>query len=181
MEVQLQAKVNWRDAIERPELYKVNKIDDTQLALNLHALVSQDMEKQDSSVLFQSEEEMMEVLRSDGDERPTPNESTGDSIKLHDPLVVVWEKKNGRCSWYIGFYWGKNPDGTMRVNHLERNGKRHNYWKRERTDKDDIQDVHEEQILPIEVDGDWFFGKEVPLYVVENWVDIQATFEKHFA
>ena len=54
------------------------------------------MEKQDSSVLFQSEEEMMEVLRSDGDERPTPNESIGDSIKLHDPLVVVWEKKNGR-------------------------------------------------------------------------------------
>ena len=69
----------------------------------------------------------------------------------------------------------------MRVNHLERNGKHHNYWKRERTDKDDIQDVHEEQILPIEVDGDWFFGKEVPLYRVENWVDIQATFEKHFA
>lgn len=121
----------------------------------------------------------MEILRSDTDKHPIPNESGVGPMKFNDPLAVVWEKRNGRCSWYIGFFLGKNPDGTIRVDHLERNGKRHNFWKRERMNIDDIQDVHEEQILPIGVDGDWFFGKEVPLYVIENWEDIQATFEKH--
>ena len=179
-EVQLQAKVNWKDAIERPDLYKVNKIDDTQLTLNLLALLSQDKEKEDSSVLFQNEEEMMEALRNDSYKHPTPNESDVEPIKFNDPLVVVWENRNGKCTWYVGFFWGKNPDGTIRVNHLERNGKRHNCWKRARMDTDDIEEVHDEQILPIGVHGDWFFEKEVPLYMIENWAEIQATFEEHF-
>ena len=94
---------------------------------------------------------------------------------------MVWEAENGELVWCIGFYLGKNIDGTLHVvTHLVRNSKKHDFWKREVIDMDDIQDVQQEQIVSVKVIGDWFFGKRVLLFAVDNWKDIQNQFEEDF-
>ena len=97
-----------------------------------------------------------------------------------DIIAVVWETESGELTWYIGFYLGKNIDGTLRVTHLVRNLKKHDLWKRKFSDQDDIQDVYQEQIISVKVTGDWFFGKRIPIFVVDNWKDIPNQFEEDF-
>ena len=66
------------------------------------------------------------------------------------------------------------------VTHIVRNLKKHDLWKLEFSDQDDIQDVRQEQIISVKVTGDRFFGKRIPLFVVDNWKDIQNQFEEDF-
>ena len=86
---------------------------------------------------------------------------------LQEAIAVIWDD-----TWFIGFYLGKNDDGSLRVDHLVRDTlktfKQHEAWKREFTHSDDIQDVMPIQIIPVEVIGVWFFGKRKSLFVVEN-------------
>lgn len=157
----------------------MNNLDESALKLNLLALISQEDEKGEE-MLFHNEDEIMEVLDSGDKTEVGKNNKKTNDLNLQDPLAVVWESADGTSEWYIGFFLGKNFDGTLRVNHLTRNTKSHDIWKRERSDIDDIQDVYQEQIMNIEVIGDLFFGKRVPMFVVENSLAIQAQFEENF-
>ena len=159
----------------------MNNLYESELKLNLLALIVQDDEKGEE-MLFRNEDEIMEVLDSVNKTEVVLKDSANktNEMKLQDPLVVVWESADGKIDWFIGFFLGKNYDGTLRVNHLVRNTKSHDVWKRERSDIDDIQDVYQEQIISIKVVGDWFFGKRVPMFVVENWLDIQSQFEESY-
>ena len=57
-----------------------------------------------------------------------------------------------------------------------RDKRNHDLWKRDFSDTDDIQDVKTEQVIPVKVVGDWFFGNRKPLFVVDNWEEIENQF-----
>ena len=75
-------------------------------------------------------------------------------FKADQPLAVMWNETD-RCEikkqWYVGFYMYKN----FCVDHITRAKNNENYliWATRRIP--DIQDVEEEQILPIDVCGYW--------------------------
>ena len=50
-------------------------------------------------------------------------------------------------------------------------------WRRP-TGEDDIQDVYEEQVVPIKVEGEWDFTTDIPRYIISNHEEIQRTFEQ---
>ena len=41
---------------------------------------------------------------------------------------------------------------------------------------DDIQDVTDVQVLPVNVSGEWDFSMEVPLYIFKNATEIYKIF-----
>ena len=88
----------------------------------------------------------------------------------------------GNWNGTLGLTWGMNSDDTFRVNHLIRNAtEEHDIWKWRSSNKDEIHDVRKEHIISVKVKGEWFYGKTVSRYVVENWRDIQNAFDEHFA
>ena len=183
-EIQYQKHIHVKDAQERPALYKVNNLTLDELNCNLMAMLTRDEETDGEHTLFHTEDEIMELLNPDSE---SEDMNEGVTIKetapyeLQEPVAVVWEEDNDELKWYIGFYLGKNIDDTVRVSHLVRSSKQHDLWKRKSNNSDDIQDVQKEQIISVKVIGDWFFGKRVPVFVVENCSDIQDAFKEHFA
>ena len=115
-EIQYQKYIHAKDAQERPDLYKVNNLDEDQLKLNLTALLVQDENNDGKHMLFHTEDEIMELLSPDCQSAEDKREQ--EPYKLQDVIAVVWEAENGELTWYIGFYMGKNIDGTLRINHL---------------------------------------------------------------
>ena len=63
------------------------------------------------------------------------------------------------------------------MDHLKRSGAGDKYWVRP-TGVDDIQDIVEEQVVPIDVSGDWDFTTETPRFIVFNHADIQERFNE---
>ena len=61
-EIQYQKYIHAKDAQERPDLYKVNNLDEDQLKLNLTALLVQDENNDGEHMLFHTEDEFMELL-----------------------------------------------------------------------------------------------------------------------
>ena len=95
-------------------------------------------------------------------------------------LIDIKEGNDGTIDWFIGFFMGKNNDGTLRVNHFVRLGSNYDVWRRKSSVRDDIQDVYEDQIISMKVTGNWFIGQRMPVYVVEDWNHIHQTFEETF-
>ena len=106
--------------------------------------MAQDDEKGSDVALFQGEDEIMEVLNNNVNDSSDDSTKKQPKFKMQDPLAVVWEREDGTSTWYIGFYLGKNLDGTNRVNHLTRHAKSNDVLKREKANVDDIQDVYDE-------------------------------------
>ena len=59
-------------------------------------------------------------------------------------------------------------------------GSKNEEWERP-TGADDIQDVFEEQIVPIAVTGDWDYSGEKPRYILTNHIDIEKTFKSIYS
>ena len=103
-------------------------------------------------------------------------EKDEEPYEKQEAIAVIWDTESGERMWHIGFYFGKNVDGSLRVDHLIRDKRKHDLWKCEFSDTDDIQDVKTEQVIPVEVVGDCFFGNRKPLFVVDNWEEIENQF-----
>ena len=136
---------------------------------------------QEESVVFPTEDEMMEILTtstSQGMGNAQDIEDTED-IATNSPFLqdqmVVWDENDGK-KWYIGQYLDDNDDGTFRVSHFKPKDALRQDWISPR--QTDIQDVNMQQVVPVSVQGHWDFSGRIPKYVVENLADICATFSE---
>ena len=48
----------------------------------------------------------------------------------------------------------------------------------EETGEDDIQDVYEEQVVPLKVEGEWDFTTDIPRCIISNHEEIQRKFQQ---
>lgn len=189
LEMQFQKLTHQKDAVARPQLYKVNKMTDDELADNLSTLFD-DTNQASDAVVFPTEDEVFNILRPDNKSNtPTslsPPEAESEFINEYDlsylrpgdPVAVVWDEEDGQSmQWYIGFYLDKNDDGTVRINHLKRsNNKCDETW--EEPNAYDIQSTHEQQILPGLVDGVWDFDHRKAVFTLKNADEIASLFTK---
>ncbi len=95
-------------------------------------------------------------------------------------VAVVWDE-SGSLMWNISIYLDTDIDGTHQVDHLTRY-KAGDNSKWVRPQLQDLQNVYDEQILPlsgaavntstavapIKIAGDWDYLGRKPIYVVSN-------------
>ena len=65
LELQFQRLTHARDALYRPELYKVNGLTAEQMSANLKILINPDNHEASSTVTFFNQEEVLEILKSE--------------------------------------------------------------------------------------------------------------------
>ena len=78
-------------------------------------LILPDEHEAQDCVVFPSEDEIMDSLMN-----REPQISTGDvdnqdadlQLAPNQPVAVMWDSKNNRKRWYIGFFLDTNNDGT---------------------------------------------------------------------
>ena len=181
-EMQYQKAVHIKDAQEIPELYKVNCLTKDELQGNLLILLTHEEECDGEDMLFHTEDEIMELLSPANElekSEEAAEEAAEEGYLMTEALALFWGDAAGVRDWNIGFYAGKNGDGTLRVDNLVRANKSFEIWKRDETD--DVQDVVSTQIIPVKVVGDWFFGKRYSHYIVENWNEIETYYQQFFS
>ena len=71
-----------------------------------------------------------------------------------------------------------NSDGTFRVNHLVREGVKDSTWLA--PVHSDIQDVCHDQVVPVEVMGNWDYSGRTPKFILSNMNDIKTVFTDIF-
>ena len=68
-------------------------------------------------------------------------------------------------------------DGTFRVNHLVHAGDNNNWIA---PINDDIQDVVNQQVVPVTVVGEWDYKRRTAKYILGNADDIETVFNDIF-
>lgn len=182
-EVQYQKLTHPRDSDARPHLYKVNKMSMEELTENLIILFGADEEEEHASIIFPTEDDIFLTLSSGTTSADEQSETDTESPKYtqDQPLAVMWDltmRKKSQREWFIGFYLDMNSDGTFRVNHLIREGDKDSTWLA--PIHSDIQDVCQEQVVPVEVVGEWNYNGRTPKFILSNMNDIKTVFNDIF-
>ena len=84
-----------------------------------------------------------------------------------------------KYQWYVGYIKERNADGYM-VDHIERSLMPQNkYWKYPK--KADVQLVEDEQILDVEVKGEWTLDSRNHKFILNKEKEILYTFKGNAA
>ena len=165
-EVSFQRLLYPEDAKDRPDLYKLNFLNDDQLLENITILLENPNEiTSGEKVDFQSSEEIMEILKTGGQpqqaeefRQPQMAEQTSqlqqaEEFTIQKPLAVVWDDNEESRSWFIGFYIGESANNPheIAVDHLVRKNSNSDWI---RPVMDDVQDVKLGQIVPVPIIGE---------------------------
>ena len=163
------------DAVNRRDLYLVNKQDIFTMKVNLGILLG-DEEKNNGELFFPTEEEVICMLR-EIEENNHENEKIGDNIELNEAYAVIWEE-NSSMNWFVGFAISKDSEGTM-FEYLERSKKSEILlWNYPRNKWNQI--AYDIQILRIKVECEWDYGNaNKPILHVTNCKDIQSFFDDY--
>ena len=109
-EMQYQKILHARDAQERPDRYKVNNLSEDQMKVNLMILLARAESEDGEHLLFHTEDEIMELLiEHQPDEEMEKDE---EPYEKQEAIAVIWDTESGERVWHIGFYFGKNVDGS---------------------------------------------------------------------
>lgn len=173
-EVQYQRMTHQRDSDIRRDLYKVNRLGESEMIENLTILLG-DESKEEEGVVFTCEEEIVEVLRGRVQTEITPEEP---EFLPNQPLAVIWDE-GGTKQWYVGFYLDQDEDeGCFRVDHLTRTGPGDEVWQRP-PGSDDVQEVIQQQVVPVALHGSWDFSNlRKPQFIVTNTHEVVETFHQ---
>ena len=161
----------------------VNKMSMEELTENLIILFGADEEEEHASIIFPTEDDIFLTLSSGTTSADEQSETDTESPKYtqDQPLAVMWDltmRKKSQREWFIGFYLDMNSDGTFRVNHLIRKGDKDSTWLA--PIHSDIQDVCQEQVVPVEVVGEWNYNGRTPKFILSNMNDIKTVFNDIF-
>jgi hypothetical protein len=126
--------------------------------------------------LFHTEDEIMELLN--------PINGIVEETEVNKTFYIELKEIIARCC--IIFHWSYCPYLTIYLcivlvlNSLSytfqitKDGQQ--AWKREFTDVDDIQDVEKVQVIPVKVEGEWYFGNRKTLFMVNYWKEVDNSF-----
>ena len=172
-ELQYQRLTHQQDSTIHKDLYKINLVSEADMIENLTILLGDDYQVEEA-VVFISEEEIVQLLRGEGNKDKETIEDEALFLP-NQPLAVIWEE-GGNKLCFIGFYVDDNEDSTFRVSHLDRVETAKDVWQRP-SGADDIQDVTQAQIVPQDVSGNWDFSNlRKPQFILSNAAEIEATF-----
>ena len=170
------------DAKEQPALYKMNFLKSEQLIENFMILLDPTgSENEGELVLFPSEDEIMSILNENSCDNVllrTPSDTQA-QFKLQQPLAIIWDKAIGNRYWCIGFVTGTD-DGKICIDHLQPSSQDKSLTKWIRPQIDDVQDVILDQIIPVDIDGQWDLQKRQPTFILRNRDSIVTIFEENF-
>ena len=94
-------------------------------------------------------------------------------------VAVIWDGNNNERYWCLCMYISAEEDGTHKIDHLENVIRNTTDWVR--PCNDDIQNVHEIQILQVDVKGEWNLSKRAPTFTVSNKKEIEQIFQKYLS
>ena len=77
------------------------------MEINLMALFAADDITQEENVLFHTEDEIMKLVQP---QNPEAMPIDIQPYNLQELIAVIWDDM-----WFLGFYMGKNDDGSRRV------------------------------------------------------------------
>ena len=94
-----------------------------------------------------------------------------DEIKVNEMYITLWTEQNA-VTWYLGYCMRKNPDGSFKIEHLERTNLASNSkWKNPLLP--DVADVSIDEIFVSKIVGEWDVNKSHMLtYTLKNHEDL---------
>ena len=96
---------------------------------------------------------------------------------LNDLRIVIWIKDDGEYVWYIGYITKvDHVKGKYSVDHLHRCSIKQNKFWQYPSKPDDKQTVFPEQILDVEVKGEWTLEERNNRFMVANEKEIAYEF-----
>ena len=189
-EITFQKATHPNDALERKELYLINRQKVSTMIYNLGIILSSDCmrEENDGEIFLPTEEDVLTILQTGSTTEETPEstvlfsetiEEQGSQIlAVNELCAVVWDYK-GKFNWYLGFVLTIN-DIFIKVEHLERITASNSLYWQYPSNYTDIQDVELVQILPIQIDSEWdYSNSEKSVLVVANVTKISSCFDSH--
>ena len=143
-----------QEKIQIPHLFRINKITYEEKLENLMILVSGKNQAGTASIANLPSSDILKALCTSKDKDPRPSTQV---LKVSQLCAVIWKGQQQQCNWYLG-YLKNNASNTCTIDHLERCAHGSNkFWHY--PEVEDIQTLPCEQILDIEVLGEWDFSK----------------------
>ena len=172
-ELILQKHMHPNDAIERKELYLINKQSVNSMSYNLSILLSNDISQStEAEIILPSEDEIVSIIRANGDLIPTRSD-----LRVNEAHAVVWNVA-GSIRWFIGFLLEVKADSVKMEHLVPSNSNSNAHWQYPSID--DIQVADLEQILPIDVIGDWDYSNtRKSVFIVDNAEAISLCFQDY--
>ena len=133
--------------------------------------------KNDKDVSLPTEEDVLSVLKSKTSndqvntrKRKNFSDKNETVIASNELCAIIWEHR-GKLNWFLGYFMKIN-ENSMKIEHLEQVLANNNsYWRY--PNYAGVQEVEDEQILPIKVVSEWDYSNaENFVTVVKNAVEI---------
>lgn len=114
-EIAFLAHTHKADKVQRPDLYKQNKMSHGEKVKNLMFLLSDDYGKAKATVAnIATNEDTLSAMLNEN-----KNEKQKENIGPKRRSVVIWTDQNGKYSWYLGYLSRSSTDNII-VDHLAR-------------------------------------------------------------
>ena len=140
----------------RPDLFKLNKISHEELLENLLFLLSDENIACGSVADLPTNADALKTLKNSTTETK-PNNPPEIQFSVNDSCVVAWYL-GAKWHWFLGYIKEKREGENYLVEHLERVKTSNNkLWKYPATD--DVTSVSAEQIVRVDVKGDWLLNR----------------------
>ena len=167
-EIGFQKMMHPVDVKERGHLYKMNFLTVEQLVENLTILLDGDIDSLEGKevALFPTEEDMDILTKTQpSNDVALHSDVSGCNIFTpQQPLAIVWDHVNEKRYWCVGFFLREDDEDCIQVDHLEQKSTK-GLKPMVRHERDDIQNVELNQLLPCNVQGHWDFSKSrQPVY-----------------
>ena len=162
------------DKIARKEFFRGITYDE--MLENL--LILLDDEKQESRATVANLPANDDILRLT---KAAPTTEEDRFLNINKLCVVVWQEKENKYVWYNGYVKGIDKSTQCHIiDHLERSVKLYDSkWKY--PSKEDVQTVEDDQIVHIDVEGEWNISPDCRkrLFSVTNIPLILNAFKMH--
>ena len=159
--------------IGQPELFKLNGISYEEKLTNLCTLLSSDISECSKTIAdLPTNDDIFQAL---GIVEISPNDPES-NIRINYIHAIIWQNEKEEKEWYLG-YIKEEIENEYIVEHLQRVSQGSDLmWTYPTTE--DIQRVEKEQILPIEIKGDWNMERKNK-FVLKNINDVIVEFKKY--
>ena len=166
------------DKLQRPELFRQNKITHEEKVENLLVLLCDDAEQSSATTAnLPTNADVLKVLK--GRTSTTATSSSSNAIEVNRLCIVMWADNKSNYSWYVG-YMTNNETGQLIVDHTEREVNSSNKtWRY--PSKPDIRPVEKSQILNVEVKGEWEYESRYNKFILRNEKEISYAFKNSTA
>ena len=160
-----------QEKLQQHELFKLNGISYEEKLTNLCTLLSSDLPESTKTVAnLPTNNDIFQALVIS---KISTDVSESD-IQINRLCTIIWKNETERYEWYLGYIKEKIEEKYI-VDHLHRVTRGSDVlWNYPTTE--DIQTVEREQILPMEIKGDWNMERNNK-FVLKNINEVIVEFE----